>query len=356
MSMGERENTIEPGQPVEVGEFSPENAAGIVKLFRAVYGEGYPVKLFYDAEALKQANASGHTYSFVARTPKGDVVGVQHLFRSGPFPSLYEAGAGLVLREYRNLGINQRMLDFLYNAWLPDRESVEETFGEPVCNHVTMQKSVIEFKHVETALEVALMPAQAFTTEKSAPGRVAAVLGFRCYKPKRLRVVLPKMYEEELRILYGRLGDERELTVAEGGAPLQGPSRADMTVFDFARVARIAVWNVGADFGEYLADLEARARAQKVEVFQVWLRLNSPAAATAVDLCRAGGYFFGGLLPRWFDDDGLLVQKLLCKPHFEDIKLYSRDSREILEMVKKDRALTVTDGQHGLGPDEAGVG
>lgn len=344
MSGNEAEYTVEPGQPFEVGEFRPEDAPGIVRLFRAVYGEGYPVRLFYDADALTAANASGHTYSFVARTPKGDVVGVQHLFRSAPFLSLYELGSGLVLREYRKLGMNRRMLDFVYDRWLPGRESVEETFGEPVCNHVTMQKSVMEFKHMETALEVALMPAQAYTTEKSAPGRVAALLVFRCFKPKRVRSVLPRVYEEQLRVLYARLDDDRDLTLADGNSPVEGLSKTDMTIFDFAQVARIAVHKVGTDFAEHLADLEARALAQNVEVFQVWLKLDSPSVTAAVDSCRKKGYFFGGLLPRWFDDDGLLMQKVLCRPQFEDIQLYSDDARELLHMVRNDREQVLADG------------
>ncbi len=344
MSVREPDKTVEPGQPFEVDNFRPEDAPGIVCLFRAVYGEGYPIRLFYDPEALMEANASGHTYTFVARAPKGDVVGVQNLFRSAPFSSLYEAGAGLVLREYRKLGINRRLLEFVYEKWVTSCQSVEETFGEPVCNHLTMQKSVIEFKHVETALEVALMPAQAYTAERSATGRVAALLAFRCFKPKHLRVVIPKVYEEELRFLFASLDDERDLIVAEGAVDVEGPSRADMTIFDFARVARIAVGTVGSDFGAYLSDLENRAVAQKVEVLQVWLKLDSPSVVAAVDSCRARGFFFGGLLPRWFDGDGLLMQKILCRPDFEEIKLYSEAAHRIFEMVKMDWERTQTGG------------
>lgn len=48
------------------------------------------------------------------------------------------------------------------------------------------------------------------------------------------------------------------------------------------------------------------------------------------------GYFFGGALPRWFDGDGFLMQKLLCSPYFESIQLFSNFSKELLEVVKKD--------------------
>ena len=83
-----------------------------------------------------------------------------------------------------------------------------------------------------------------------------------------------------------------------------------MTVFDFARVARIAINEMGHDLAEYLTNLEDQALAQKAVVIQVWLKLGSPWNGSAVDILRSKGYFFGGVLPRWFDEDGLLMQKL----------------------------------------------
>ena len=136
-----KKETASSCQAFQVDFFKPEDAEGIVRLFRAVYGEDYPIKIFYDPKALTQANASGEYYSIVARTPTGEVVGVQHLFRSAPCKNLYECGAGLVLKEYRQLGINKAMLTFLYEDWVPTKENVEEVFGEAVCNHPYMQKS-----------------------------------------------------------------------------------------------------------------------------------------------------------------------------------------------------------------------
>ncbi len=88
-----------PEEEIEVGFFRPGDAQGITALFRSVYGEGYPVRVFYDPQALTEANETGKYYSIVARNTDGKVVGVQHLFRSAPYEALYELGAGLVLRN-----------------------------------------------------------------------------------------------------------------------------------------------------------------------------------------------------------------------------------------------------------------
>lgn len=106
---------IDPDPQVEVDLFRPEDAKGIVKLFREVYGEGYPIKLFYDDKALTAANVQGECYSLVGRTGSGKIVGVKHLFQSAPYKSLYEIGAGLVSREYRRFGVSKRLLQFIFD-------------------------------------------------------------------------------------------------------------------------------------------------------------------------------------------------------------------------------------------------
>ncbi|MBA4397403.1 MAG: hypothetical protein C0394_08475 [Syntrophus sp. (in: bacteria)] len=324
-------------EPFTVGGFRPEDADGIVRLFRAVYGEGYPIRLFYDPAAITAANREGRYYSIVARAPAGEIVGATHLYNSAaPCKVLYEWGAGLVLKEYRNLGVNSHLGAFLLDNFITRNPHIEEVFGEPVCNHPVLQKAVIPLKFIETAIEVALMPAEAYSREKSAAGRVATLTAFRCYKPKPHRIFLPPAYEQELRGIYARLDDARDVVVSEGEIPGARPTKADLTVFDFARVARIAVPETGGDFSNRLAVLEGEALLKNTVVFQVWLNLTEPWAGAAVDILRDRGYFFGGALPRWFDGDGFLMQKLLCPPDFESIVLVSDFAKQLLEFIKQD--------------------
>ena len=122
-----------------------------------------------------------------------------------------------------------------------------------VCNHPYMQKAIDTFNFVETAISVALMPAEAYTQEKSAGGRVATLNAFRRYRSKPHRIFLPPVYEQELRKIYDRLDDTRDLSLSESKITGAKPTRADLTVFDFARVARIAVPEIGGDFRDRLS-------------------------------------------------------------------------------------------------------
>ena len=330
------EGPASSSEAFKVDFFRPEDAEKIVRLFRAVYGDAYPIKIYYDPDALIRANASGEYYSIVARTPEGEVVGVQHLFRSAPCKTLYECAAGLVLKEYRQHGVNKTMLAFLYEDWVSTRENVEEVFGEAVCNHTYMQRTCLDAHHVETALEIALMPAEAYDKEKSSSGRVAALLIFRRYTSKPHTIYIPAAYEQQLRFIYGGLDDAREIALAGETIPEHQTSHAEMNVFDFARVARIAVDLIGNDFDQYVNDLENKALDQNAVVIQLWLNLSAPWVGYAVDILRKRGYFLGGVLPRWFDQDGVLMQKLICSPDFEGIRLHSERSWKILQMVKHD--------------------
>lgn len=322
---------------IDIDTFHPEDATGIVELFREVYGDHYPIRLFYDPESIIAANEAGNYYSIVARTASGNVVGVCHVFRSAPSASVYECGVGLVLKEYRNGGVNFRMLEYIYETFIPLKDHIEVIFGEPVCNHVHNQKTVIHFKHVEMGMEIALMPAAAYAKEKSAAGRVAALDSFRCYKPKPHRIYIPAPYQESLRWLYSRLDDSRDIVVSEDSAPAEHTSRITLERFDFAHLARMAIHEIGQNFSQAFNTVEAQAIDGKAVVLQAWLDMGIPWVGSAVEWLRGNGYFFGGALPRWFDTDGFMMQKLLCPPDFDEIVLHSEDARKILEIVRMDQ-------------------
>jgi hypothetical protein len=327
---------IEPGQDWEVGLFRPEDAEGVVRIFRSVYGDGYPVRTYVDSQLLTKENAARTIISSVARTPRGDVVGHNALFNSAAHPGTYEVGAGAVHAAYRGgKGIFTQMVDHGLEvaATFPQ---VNAVFGEPVCNHIYSQKLVDKAGFVLRALEVDLMPAAAFEKEASASGRVAAFLAFRTYRPKPHTVYLPAVYLDILRFLYDNLDDDRDFRLSEDAVPPGTVSDIRPRIFDFAGVARIAVHKPGVDFSSEIDGLERELRERHVQVIQIWLNLTYPWVGESVETLRRRGYFLGGALPRWFDSDGLLMQKILKRPDWEQICLYGDRAAEILKQVLAD--------------------
>lgn len=327
---------IEPGQDWEVDLFRPEDADGVVRIFHSVYGAGYPVRTYVDPKRLIEENAALRTISSVARTPRGDIVGHNALFNSAVHPGTYETGAGAVHAAYRGgKGIFTRLVDHGLEMAVTFPQ-VNAVFGEPVCNHIFSQKLTEKAGFVLRALEVNLMPAEAYEKEASAAGRVAAFLTFRTLRPRPQAVYLPAAYREVLSFLYEGLDDQRDFRLSDTGIPAGTVSDIRPQLFEFAGVARIAVHEPGTDFGPALEQLEKRLQDRAIQVFQIWLNLACPWVGEAVQTLRDRGYFLGGALPRWFDSDGLLMQKILKKPDWEGISLYTDRAARILKLVQED--------------------
>jgi hypothetical protein len=331
---------LSTGEKVFIHLFRPQDAPGIGRLFHTVYGDKYPFSRFYNPEELIQAFETGDNYSIVARKEDGEIIGHLGYFRSAPFAGLYEAGAGLVLPAYRKEGLTLSLLHYMYDLLSPAL-GIDEAWGEAVCNHLHMQRITERFKFVETGLEIDLMPEETFAKEGTS-GRVTSTVAFRCYVPWPHTVYLPSVYEKELRSIYSRLDAQRTLHVSGDMPPAGCSTSASHKVFEFAQVARIEVMAAGEDFETWLKGVEAGILDGKIKVSQVRLNLSCPWVGSAVDILRRQGYFFGALLPRWYGEDGFLMQKTIDRPGWENIRLFSDRARELLEIIRKDQEDVLT--------------
>lgn len=326
---------ISPDERITIDTFCPDDARGVGELFRSVYGEDYPVKLVYAPELLIEAFENRANVPAVARSSKGTIVGYLSLFRSAPSTTVYEAGQGLVLVEYRKHGI-ARLMNFYLAEEMAPAYDVDCAFGEAVCNHPYMQKAWENVGAIETALEIDLMPAEAYAKEGSATGRVAALHMTRMYRPMIQTVYLPHEYEEAMRFIYDGFNSGATLVKATDGSPPGENTSVECQFFPFASVTRLTVRHAGQDFQSVLGRYEADALGKGMIVIQVWLELSRPTVSSLIAHLRNRGYFFGGILPRWFGEDGILMQKVTVRPNWEGIHLFSPRAERILEYVKVD--------------------
>jgi len=304
-----------------------------------VHGEDYPIRLFYDPDKLTRANEQGDYHSVVARSKSGEIIGIHNLFRSAPSRDVCEWGVGLVLKDWRGMKVSREIVIHMLEKVIPQL-GMHTVFGEPVTIHVAMQKEGESYGFECTAFEAGLMPGEAYTGDGVTAGRVTTLLFFRHYRNIPQTVYLPAPYNDALRFMYGKLSSGRDFRLAGEPIPAGTVSESKMDVFDFAKVARIAFFETGADFAEHMSNLESEAEKKGVVVIQVWLKLSSPGIGEVVKILRKKGFFLGGVLPQWFDDDGLLMQTLSFTPDFESIQLYSDRSRQIRDLVRSDWKLT----------------
>lgn len=322
---------------VEVRLMQDTDAAGVVELYKAVYGDEYPVKTVYDPATIIKQQKNGEMYRIIARSGE-KVIGQTALYRSAsPNPEMYEEGQGIVLPAYRNLGILEQCITYGHKVAYP-RLNIQQKWGEAVCNHIFTQKAGTRLGHFETGIELDLMPASSYVKEQSSQGRVSALVMFIIFQdaPPQL-LYLPAAYADSLHYLYSAYDFGHEFVRSDSLLP-DHPTQGQAEIYADAAVARFTLLETGKDLGSFLLEQEKLAQAQGCSVFQVYLNLASPAVGHAVSILRDHQYFLGGILPRWFGTDGLLMQKLLHEPNLEGINLYSDRARKILDMIIADRA------------------
>ena len=321
--------------PCHFEPFQPDDAEQVARLFVEVYGDAYPIRRVYDPQQLIQAAQSGTYFPFVARNVEGRVVSYAALCQSAPFKGIYELVQGIVSSDFRGGGIGRAMFEHVERL-MTTLPGAETYFGESVCNHLHTQKTSALIKSIETGLEVDLMPGAVYANDTPDTGRIAVLDGFRTIVSKPHHLYLPQIYEEIIRYIYDGFDDHRTLSMATGAIPDGEHTELSVRLFEPISVARLALTSVGPDLDQVLSTHEHSLTHQHIKVMQLWVPSTWPWVGKVVDRLRDRGYFFGGVFPRWFDDDAIMLQKLSDRPNWEGIKLYSERAQKIRSAVYND--------------------
>ena len=318
--------------------FKPEDANGVVELFRSVYGNDYHVKSIYDPDQLIAEQLSGKTYRAVVRTTGGEIIGHTAFCATSPLnPALYEALQLLVRHDWRGTSVATELNRFAIPG-IPVKFGLKQVWGEAVCNHVSSQRAYTENRYAETGCELALLPGagMARSMKVADAGRVAVIVVFRPYEARPQTIYLPTVYWKELEYLYADFDHGHRFLPGDAHLPAKQKTQGKLELYSQVAVARMNFTAIGSDFSDLLTQFDHQASENGILVYQVFLPLTVAATGEAVDILRRCGYFLGGVMPRWFGDDGLLMQKVLGSPNFEGVRLYTERAKNILELVTAD--------------------
>ncbi len=333
-ALAREQNPVLPGQSYTIAQYEAPDGPGVARLFYTVYGEGYPIDTYYIPEKLTEENRVGNIRSVVARTDSGDVLAHIALYRSSPLnPCLFEIGVGLTHPLYRSSMVFFKAVQHLLT--LVGHDGVDGFYGEAVCNHVITQKLAPYMKAIECGLEPALMPAEAYSAEHSADGRVGCMAFARVVRDERRTVFFPAPYRQQLLSILGTMSLDRTVTEADAPMPF-GRGIIEVKRFDSAAVARCHVTMPGNDLRDQLAQLEMELCSKGYALIQFFVDLGVSWSGALVQLLREKGYCFGGFFPIWFGTDALLMQKHFVDPDFQAMKIYSDQGRVIFDLVKSD--------------------
>ncbi|HEX9078944.1 MAG TPA: acyl carrier protein [Desulfuromonadaceae bacterium] len=321
------------------------NAHEVAVLFRAIYGEEFPVKYVYHGDQVMREIDEGRLAASLALDEKGAAAGYVSAFKPAPNRRLWEGGNLLVLPAHGEGDLAWMLFNhYLRPGSLPGGEA-DGVFGEAVCHHYYTQFNCAKAGFADCALALDQLDSASFREHRPDTERVACLLQFFEHSVPPAPIYLPDCYATVLRKLCAPL---RPRTFLSAKAPLpdSGETVHHDDFFEAAGTWRVSVASLGGGWEPMLDELLREAAGRNVTSLQVVLSTSLPCTGAAAESMRQRGFFLGGIFPRWFGSDGILMQKVLGKePDYDGIKLYSSVARELLAFIREDREVVARRGK-----------
>ncbi len=327
-----------------IAPVTARNAAHVAGVFRALYGDDFPVGYVYDADRLLAELASGRLCAALACDGDERAVGYISCYRCAPNAKLWEVGNLLVVPEYSASSLALALTDYFLQPGNLARETNDGIVDEAVCHHYFTQVACAKAGMVDCALALDQLDGASFKQHRPETARVACLLQFLEYAETSIACHLPRCYDDILRRVLSQLAPRRLLT-ADAPLPSGDKTLASDDWWEAAGTWRVSASHVGGDWAAYLERLLETARERRTISLQVVLNAEQPCIDAAVDALRRRGFFLGGLFPRWFGADGIMLQKLSgSAPDFAGIKLYGRTAKDLRDAIEADwKALAARD-------------
>ncbi len=316
------------------------NAGFVGDVFRSAYGEDFPVRDVYEPDVLLSSIESGNVISALALDKDGYAAGYVSIHKSAPNPHLWEAGGVVVVPSYSCTDISLQLANYCFDALLHKPPKIDGIFSEAVCSHYFSQVSAKQRGMVDCALELDLLDSKIYKDGKSnkeGTARISCLLTFLemsdLPEPEYVPIPYRKMLERIARQLR-----PRDFIESEANLPTCMATTLEDRHYASVQTLRVSVPTIGSDWDAATDNVCNRAFQNKAVNLQIILNMASPHIGAAVNVLRKKGFFFGGMAPRWFGTDGLLMLKLFgSNTEYDKIKLYTETARELFAFVKADR-------------------
>ena len=313
----------------------PDNAALVGTVFRAVYGEDYVDSAVYRPESLLQKISHGQLAGLLALDSAGRPAGYSALGPTAPNPCLWEEKGLIVVPAYNKTDAGTLLARYFGDpaVW---PEGVTGVFASTVCHHYFSQVICAKAGWIASAIQLDLFDAAILHDRPADIDRISCALFFSLMPPTGGCSYWPTAYREILSSL-AAARHEPQGELSTESLPAATATAMDIIPITASRSMKVNVLRVGGDWAAVADRLVAEARRQRLLSVQLFIDTSCPAIGEAVEILRAHGFFFGGLAPRWFGSDGLLMQLVFADTRYELIKLYPDTVRNLLAFICTDR-------------------
>ena len=311
------------------------NVAFVPEVFRSVYGDDYVDPSVYQPQELRRKIDQGQLQAVLALDADGRPAGFAALGAETPNPFLWEMKGLVVVPEYKNTDVGATLVTVWGNPadW---PAGVKGLFGATVCHHYYAQIFCAKAGWIASTLQLDLFDAAIFRDRPEGLSRVSCVQFFSPLPPASGPSYWPGEYGEFLATISG-VRQEPPGVLSTASLPAGTATRSETKATPSSRSLRVNVFRIGGDWPEVVRDLLAEARLQRMVSIQMFLDTACACIGEAVRILRMHGFFLGGLAPRWFGADGLLMQWVTEDTRYDLLKLYSDPARQLLEFIRADR-------------------
>ena len=316
------------------------NACHVRTIFQSLYGEDFPVKDVYHPEVLSGEIRAGRLIAGLAFDAQERPVGYISLFKPAPNPRLWEAAGLAVVPGYSRTDLSSILVRYGLDIAARPMMDMDGIFCEAVCSHYFSQVILAKNGFTDCGFLLDELDGASFKDGKSnraGSARVSCVFTFGETTAPSETEYIPARYEGMLHRIAATLRP-RTLSPSTATLPAEGATILEDKYFSSARTWKLAVSRIGGDWPAVADRILSEARQRQAISLQVVLNMDCPCISAAVEILRDRGFFFGGMAPRWFGTDGLLMQQLFSSAtEYEQIKVYTPMAKELLSFVRSDR-------------------
>ncbi len=288
-------------EDIKISILKEDEALEMSKCLFEVYGYTYPKEDFYFPERVAQFLKNETIFCAIAKLNNGEVVGVGVINRETGIYGLYEYQSLIVKKDYRNLGIADRISRFLIEHERNNRKEIEGLFMEAVTNHTFSQKIAQKYNFYTTGFFFGLVPESVNFKgfdNKVEKKRVTSVFNvLRIKNFQNLTLYVPKKHIPIIKTIYSQFNVEPVLIDKLIEPNSDEKSHINTIFIEKMQFGIISIEIIGKDFENIIKQRMFQLKSKHVQIITIHLNMRSKYNPWAVSVLENYNFVFTGVLP-----------------------------------------------------------
>ena len=307
----------------------PEEGMQVSQCLYDEFGYTYVYDIVYYPEKLSEAMKLGALTPFTAVSPKGEVAAHVALMSNPHLPGTMELAMGVVKKKFRKASLMSRLTDLALQYG--DETGLTSINAQPVGYHPYTQK-ICEATSMGACAVCFNYSCSDMATSHGSGSRMTLFWAVRMMRDEHRTMYVPQEVTHIAEMVVRNCSLDRVFSNGSEPAADNGSVSGDMN--HILGLCKIYVDSIGRDSFESVRVEHHRAKSEHMEVSDILINLQDPAAPWLYEKVKGLGYFCTGILPASSKCDYLIMQTMLYGTIDYNIFQTTPQFRELLEAVR----------------------